>query len=338
MISTANAFADPTALDPHLMQVVADEVGRVETVLKEMVASPIIVVDQIGRLTLEAGGKRLRPAFVALAARAAGISRGESGRVERLGAVMEMIHMATLIHDDVIDESPTRRGKPTAAATFGNTAAILSGDVLLARAMVALADDGDLDAIRVVSAAVQDMAEGEVREVEVRGDFDLSPTDYEDILRRKTAGFIQACCELGAVAARADASTRRALRKYGYHVGMAFQIVDDVLDYDGLNRQMGKPVGTDFREGQATLPLIYLRDRLSDAESTLARSKFGNGPSADEIRMIADWMATRGAFSQAYAMAEDHLTHALRTLDDLPTGEARNLLEGIATFIRQRRH
>jgi octaprenyl-diphosphate synthase len=334
---TATAFKVLTngRINPDLLDKISAEVALVEDELRQLVASDVRMVERVGRTTLEAGGKRLRPAFVALAAKATGLPFDEE-RTRKLGACMEMIHMATLVHDDVIDNSPTRRGRPTASAEVGNTAAILSGDVLMAKAMILLARDGDLPIIRAVSEAVVDMAEGEVRELEVRGDFELDETTHLTVLRMKTASFIEACCEIGAMVAGADATVRQALRDYGYHVGMAFQIVDDLLDYRGDKAKTGKTLGTDFRDGQATLPLIFLREHLSDAESKIARRRFGNGANDDEIRMIADWMDTRGAFSRSEEYAREHIEKALDALEGLPDSNTRELLETVAEYVIQR--
>ena len=334
---TAQAFATLTRgqVDPETLDRIGREVALVEEELARRLTSGVALVDRVGGLTLNAGGKRLRPAFVALAAGATGLPFDPS-RTRRLGAGLEMIHMATLIHDDVIDHAATRRGKPTAAAEVGNTASILSGDVLLARAMSLLAEDGDLDLIRTVSAAVVDMAEGEVREVEVRGRFDLSIEDHFDILRRKTASLVEACCEGGALVAHATSPMREALRSYGHHVGLAFQIVDDLLDYRGDPAKTGKPIATDFREGQATLPLILLRPKLSEAEAQNVRTKFGGGVSDDELRMFADWMETRGAFAEAERIAQDHVDAALRALESLPGTPDRDLLKTVAEYVVRR--
>lgn len=334
---TAQAFATLTQgrVRPETLDKIATEVALVEAELARRMNSQVALVSRVGGLTLNAGGKRLRPAFVALAAAATGLDFDPS-RTRRLGAGLEMIHMATLIHDDVIDHAATRRGKPTAAAEVGNTASILTGDVLLARAMSLLAEDGDLDLIRTVSAAVVDMAEGEVREVEVRGDFNLSIEDHFDILNRKTASLIEACCESGAIVAGATDSMRAALKTYGHHVGLAFQIVDDLLDYRGDDRKTGKPIATDFREGQATLPLILLRPKLSEAEAQNVRTKFGGGVSDDELRMFADWMATRGAFAEAETMAQAHVEKALAALDALPDTPDRELLKTVAEYVVRR--
>jgi octaprenyl-diphosphate synthase len=321
-------------VDAGLLAEIGEEVALVEAELQSQMASRIGTVYDVGKVTLRAGGKRLRPAFVTLAARATGLPF-DAARTRRLGACMEMIHMATLIHDDVIDNSSTRRGKPTAAAEFGNPAAILSGDVLLAKAMRLLSEDGDLEVIRTVSQSVIEVAEGEVRELEVRGDFDLHEEDHLEVLRLKTASFIQCCCEIGSIVAKAPTEMRQALSTYGHHVGMAFQIVDDLLDYRG-DTKTGKPIATDFREAQATLPLIYLRSHLSEQEAALARKKFGNGITEDEIRMMVQWMDVRGAFAKSEALAQSHLASALRELESLPVSNSRKLLEAVAEYVLSR--
>ena len=335
MTATAFSVMSQGKVDPDLLSQISDEVAIVEEELVQQVRSSVELVDKIGKLTLSAGGKRLRPAFVTLAAKATGYDF-DATRTRKLGACIEMIHMATLIHDDVIDNSGTRRGRPTAGAEFGNAAAILSGDVLLSKAMVVLASDGDLEIIRSISGAAVDMAQGEVREMDVRGDFDLDEATHLEILRMKTASFIECCCEVGAIVAKASPEICQALRSFGFHVGMAFQIVDDLLDYRGDKAKTGKPLATDFREGQATLPLIYLRTELSDAESTIARMRFGNGVTDDDIRMIADWMDTRGCFELAEKAAKQHITQAVMSLQALPASPARELLETVAHHVVSR--
>jgi len=334
---TASAFTVLTGgqVSQDLLAQLAEEVQFVEEELSLQVRSQVELVERIGRHTLQAGGKRLRPAFVTLAAKATGYDF-DLKRTRRIGAVMEMIHMATLIHDDVIDNAATRRGRSTASAEFGNTAAILSGDVLLAKSMALLAQEDDLDLIRLVSGAVVDMAEGEVREVETRGDFDLDEPAHLEVLRLKTASFIECCCEMGAMLAGGNAAERKALRDYGHHVGMAFQIVDDLLDYRGDRRKTGKAKATDFREGQATLPLIYLREQLSEAEEKITRRRFGNNPSDDEVRMISDWMDTRGAFVRAEEAARAHVDKAAAALEVLSRTETRDLLVTVSEYVLRR--
>ncbi len=320
------------AIDSTLIQQLSQLVGEVEDVLHNQIESSSKLVGAVASLTLRAGGKRLRPAFVELAARATGLPF-ERSRTLKIGACMELIHMATLLHDDVIDHAATRRGRPTASAEFGNTAAILSGDALLARAMRILAEDGDVQIFRAVSDAVIEMAEGEVTELELRGDFDVEPEAHFEVLRQKTASFVQCCCACGAMIAGASPEVVQALTDYAHHVGMAFQIVDDLLDYRGDHTKTGKQRAGDFLEGQATLPLILLRKSLSPAEMIVARQKFGQKPTEEEIRMIIDWMTSRGAFVEAEAYARQHIEQALTALHLLPESQERNLLEQVAQFV-----
>lgn len=323
------------ALPPHLVERLAATASAVEERLEREVQSDVEIVDGVGRHTLRAGGKRLRPAFVALAADA--IADGaQPDRVTCIGACMELIHMATLIHDDVVDGADSRRGVPTAGLTFGNTGAILAGDVLLSKAMCLLAADGDLAIIRVVSAAVVEMAEGEALEVETRGRFDLSEEEHRRILRMKTAAFMECCCRVGAMLSGGEESAVAALGEYGHHVGMAFQIADDLLDYRGRESVTGKPPGADFREGCATLPLIHLRDHLTEEESRFARSKFGETPTEDELSMLVAWMEARGAFGSAEEAADRHVEAAIGALAPLPASDARGALTAVARMAAHR--
>lgn len=326
---------DQVGQHTQILEDLAREIALVEEELNLLVQSRSHIVESVSLHTLNAGGKRLRPAFVIIGAKATG-NAYDSAKVRRIGASMEMIHMATLIHDDVIDNSTTRRGKPTAAAVYGNRASILSGDALLAKATVLLSKEGVNDVIHLVSGAVVDMAEGEVREVEMRGNFDLSEEVHLEILDQKTASFIRACCETGAVVAGADDRQRAALRHYGQSVGMAFQIVDDLLDYRGNHRQTGKPRAIDFREGQATLPLIYLRPHLSPAEDEFVRARFGTVCSDDDLVMIEEWMKVSGAFAKCEATAARYAERALEAVSALPNREARELMSAVAARVLDR--
>lgn len=319
--------------DNALVTQIADEIKAVEQELTLQLGSQVDLVQSIGRHTLDAGGKRLRPAFVTLCARATG-NDFLIDRTRKIGACMEMIHMATLIHDDVIDHAATRRGVATASSIYGNTAAILSGDVLLAKAMVILAQDGDLEIIRTVSQMVVEMAEGEVRELELRGCFDLTEAEHLQVLRMKTASFIQCCCEAGAMIAGAGEKERKALGTFGHHIGMAFQVIDDLLDF--RSDKTGKPKAGDFKEGQATLPLIYLRDELAADEIEMARRTFGNGATDDELLRISGWMADRGAFDRAEKAAHWHVEEATSALRALPHSEERELLIQVGDFVLSR--
>lgn len=314
---------------------IAQDVAAIEKQLQKQSESRVETVQKVLRHTLDAGGKRLRPVFLLLSAKATGLEF-EQQRALELGACMEMIHMATLIHDDVIDESPTRRGRPTASAVYGNTASILSGDFFLAKAMTILAADGDIEIIRASSQMVVEMAEGEAREVEVRGQFDLTIDDHLRILGMKTAAFVECCCIVGGKVAGADQPVVDALAVYGRHLGLAFQIADDVLDFRGNSKQTGKTRGTDFREGCVTLPLIELLKELEDNEIRFVRAAFEGNPTEGEVETIVRWMTERGAFSRALNLAEQHLNLALSALDRLPSSAHRELLRVAARYVIER--
>lgn len=331
----ASLFEVAGAASKSLVQIAAD-VDAVEKALTRQMDARVQVVEDVLRHTLEAGGKRLRPVFLILSARATGLPF-DRDRAILLGACMEMIHMATLIHDDVIDESPTRRGRPTAATVYGNTASILSGDVLLAKAMEILAQDGDIHIIRTASRMVVEMAEGEAREVEVRGDFDLSREEHLRILRMKTAAFVECCCLVGGQVAGATQEVVDALGLYGHHLGIAFQLADDLLDFRGKTTETGKAVATDFKEGCATLPLIELRQDVTQEEDARLRAAFGQEVTGDGLGWVTELMESRGAFDRAKAQAEEHLRLAMSALERLPENSHRDLLRAAGKFVLQRK-
>lgn len=320
------------SISRELMNALEEDIHACEEEMQNRLRSPIETVEKIGLHISAAGGKRLRPALVSLSARGVG-KPFDRRRVHRLGACMEMIHMATLIHDDVVDESALRRGKPTPPALWGNTASVLSGDVLLAKAMEILAEDGDLEIIRTVSCTVVKMAEGEVAEIETRGDFDLSQEKHYSILKQKTASFMGCCCLLGGIVANAENEIIDSLFEYGENLGMAFQIMDDLLDYRGDDSRTGKPRATDFREGCATLPLIFLRERLDFEESNKLRAFFGNGISENTIHSITTVMKESGAFAACHEEAKFFTEKALSALRNLPQSDAKDALETLAQFV-----
>jgi octaprenyl-diphosphate synthase len=311
------------------------DVFACEEILSASLESDVETVDGIAKHIIGGGGKRLRPILVSLGARAIGRDF-DPIRVHQIGACVEMIHVATLIHDDVIDEAPSRRGRPTPHGLWGTSQSILTGDVLLAKAMDILARDGDLRIIRAISRAVVDLAEGEVRELEIRGDFDLSESDHMDILRRKTATFMAACSVAGGMIAGASEREERALSGFGNSLGLAFQIADDILDFSGDGERTGKSRAIDFRDGCATLPLIFLRDELLEEEREYVRSQFGNG--VDELGMerITDMMRQRGIFEKSRAAATGHAKEAINHLRELEDNPAKSLLFNIAEFVVRR--
>ncbi len=324
------ASADPEAAE--VLAKLSEEIALGEKELQQQLCSDVDLVQSIGLHTLNAGGKRLRPALVTLSA-AATSNEFDASRTRRLGACMELIHMATLVHDDVIDEAKTRRGVPTAASIYGNTAAILSGDVMLAKAMRILALDGDLEIIQRVSSVVVDLAEGETLELSHRGNLFLSKYDYFEVLRRKTATFIECCCSVGAMAAKAKSPMRHALESFGLSIGMAFQIADDLLDYCGDSMSTGKPKLADFQEGCATLPLIEFMQHSDGPLRDELAGYFGKALTELEGQRIYNLMSQSGAFRSAESEAMKFVCEAKDALDQLPNSPEVEVLRSVSDFV-----
>ncbi|MDI9641222.1 polyprenyl synthetase family protein [Kamptonema cortianum] len=319
-------------VDPIILADLVERISAVETELTSSVRSQVHLVQSVAELTLGGGGKRLRPALVILSALVCDPT-APSDRLRMLATAVELVHMATLVHDDVIDDAATRRGKPTAFSVYGNTASILGGDVMLAKAMAILAEDGDLPIIRTVSQSVVELAEGEVKELAARGNIDLTVEEHLSVLRMKTAGFMECCCRVGAMSANANKETLEAIAAYGHHLGMAFQIADDILDFQGDQAKTGKPCATDFRDGQATLPLIHAMPAFGEDQRQFTAEKFGNGVSESEIAQIIQWMTDEGSFTHASNLASEHVERALSALDKLPHSPHKTLLASVAKMV-----
>lgn len=323
------AIAGTASAQAHELELILD---KVEKELSCLCESQVQVADSVSDAMLRAGGKRLRPLLVVASYRAAGGNAEGETRAIRLGACFEMIHMATLLHDDVIDDASTRRGQPTAFALFGPTAAVLSGDVLLAKAMRVLAEDGEIEIIRSASQAVVDLAEGEVLELQSRSIPDLDLKTYDEIIEKKTASLIECCCRVGAMAAKAEQPVVDALGGFGYHVGRAFQYVDDLLDYRGQEDDLGKVPGTDFAEGAATYPWIMLLQSTSPKQVRRLLHGFG-GSEAKRVRLTRSNMERAGVFAIVEAKAREELAIAQKHLEALPESADRHTLHSVADFV-----
>lgn len=285
----------------------------VDAVIQQRLASDVPLVGQVAHYIIGAGGKRIRPAVLLLVCGALGCT---DPRRHTLAAVVEFIHTATLLHDDVVDESTLRRGRDTANQVFGNAASVLVGDFLYSRAFQMMVDCGDMRVMRVLADATNVIAEGEVLQLMNMHDAHLDEAAYLRVIRAKTAKLFEASARLAAIVADADAHTEEACATYGQALGAAFQIVDDVLDYEGDAAELGKNLGDDLREGKVTLPLICTLQRCQPQEAALIRSAIETGGSAqlDEILAI---IRRSGGLSMArdYATAEaQRAMDAARTL------------------------
>jgi octaprenyl-diphosphate synthase len=257
-----------------LNQLIAADMAAVDQVIRSRLQSDVALVSQVGEYIIASGGKRLRPALVVLSAR----TFGYQGKLHfDLAAVVEFIHTATLLHDDVVDESELRRGRETANALFGNAASVLVGDFLYSRAFQMMVEAGDMRVMQTLADATNLIAEGEVLQLLNCNDADVDAENYLRVIHRKTAKLFEAAMRLGAIIAKQDTAAEEAAARYGMHLGTAFQLVDDVLDYSGNAEEIGKNLGDDLAEGKPTLPLIYAMQHGTPAQAQVIREAIEQG-------------------------------------------------------------
>lgn len=300
----------------------AADMREVDEVIQRRLASDVVLINQIAHYIISAGGKRIRPMLVLLFSSALGFVGRE--RFE-LAATVEFVHTATLLHDDVVDESALRRGRKTANAIFGNAASVLVGDFVYSRAFQMMVSVDRMRVLDVLADATNVIAEGEVLQLMNMHDPDLAVDDYLRVIRFKTAKLFEASARLGAVLAESDPAVEEACAAYGRSLGTAFQLVDDLLDYEGATAQLGKNVGDDLREGKPTLPLLIAMERGSADERRLIRNAIENG----EIARLSDIVAIvreTGALAATRDAARGEADKARRTLDALPKSPHRDAL------------
>jgi len=300
----------------------ADEMAQVDGVIAERLRSDVVLINQIARYIVSAGGKRIRPRLVLLFAGALGFVGPERFT---LAATVEFIHTATLLHDDVVDESSLRRGRATANAVFGNAASVLVGDFLYSRAFQMMVATNNLRVLDVLADATNVIAEGEVLQLMNMHDADLAVDEYLRVIRFKTAKLFEASARLGALLAGVGPVVEEACADFGRSLGTAFQLVDDLLDYDGETHALGKNVGDDLREGKPTLPLLVAMARGEPAERDLIRHAIEHG----EVARLSDVVAVvrrTGALEAAKQVARDEAAKARECLGHLPASMQRDAL------------
>jgi len=287
-----------------LKQLIASDMAAVDAVIRTRLHSEVALVNQIGEYIINSGGKRLRPALVLLSAQAFGYS----GKYQHdLAAVVEFIHTATLLHDDVVDESELRRGRETANALFGNAASVLVGDFLYSRAFQMMVDVGEMRVMQTLADATNVIAEGEVLQLLNCHDADVDVANYMRVIHCKTAKLFEAAMRLGAILGKASAADEEAASKYGMHLGTAFQLIDDVLDYSADEAQTGKHLGDDLAEGKPTLPLIYAMQHGTPQQAAVVREAIEQGDVSrftEVLNIIRDTGALDFTRQQALQEAE----------------------------------
>jgi octaprenyl-diphosphate synthase len=310
-----------------------DDLKATDALILERLASDVVLINQIGHYIIHSGGKRLRPLLLLLAARACGY---EGRQHHTLAAVIEFIHTSTLLHDDVVDESSVRRGRDTANEVWGNAASVLVGDFLYSRSFEMMVEPGDMRVMEILSEATNVIAEGEVLQLLNCHNPDVSINAYMDVIHRKTAKLFEAATRLGAVLAK-QPQWEDALADYGRHVGAAFQLIDDALDYMADADTLGKNLGDDLAEGKPTLPLIYLMENGQPNEVAMVRRAIEEG-GLDQLSEITRLIQTSGALDHTRLEAEKQADLARTALNDLPDSPIKQALNSLADLAVQRSH
>jgi len=320
----------------EIVQLIGDDLAKVEDFFEEQVRSDIPLIAEVGRYIRDGGGKRIRPALLLLSCRLSGY-RGE--RAVLLAAVVEFIHTATLLHDDIIDEATVRRGRRSVNSRWGNDLTVLLGDFLYTKSMSMALSQDNLRILQLLSDVSLSMIEGEILEIQRHADLRVTADDHLDIIRRKTAALFSACLRIGAMLAEAGEAKERALASYGLNLGICFQMVDDLLDLTADEKVLGKPVANDLREGKLTLPAIFTLQRggaagLEKVRAVLADRGFAR-VSAQEIARLA---RDSGAIDEARALAERYAEAARRELQPFEPSRYREALQALPDFILARDH
>jgi octaprenyl-diphosphate synthase len=290
----------------------------------------VAIVDELGGFVTEGGGKRVRPTLHLLCAQLCGYPGPHH---ILLGTVVELIHCATLIHDDIIDNATTRRGRPSANCRFGSDVSVLFGDYMFAKAMEIALRAGSLRVMEKLAEATLRMTEGEMLQTRYVGRLDLTIAEYLDLIEKKTAALFACCCELAGLLARVDEDSLAALRRYGQHLGVAFQLVDDLLDLTGDSTALGKPAARDLREGKATLAVLDLLSCGSGSERALARRIMSEQDDPRDIDRLTALLHESGAIERAHERARFHAVSALGELLKFPDGPARRALRSLPDLL-----
>jgi len=307
---------------------VANDMKAVDRVIQARLSSDVVLVNQLSQYIVNSGGKRLRPLLSLMASRAYGY---EGEHHHTLAAIIEFIHTATLLHDDVVDESALRRGRETANALFGNAASVLVGDFLYSRAFEMMVDVGKMQVMQILAETTNVIAEGEVMQLMNCHDADTTEQRYLDVIHAKTAKLFEAATRLGAVLCNRPASEEQAMASYGMHLGTAFQLIDDVLDYSSSSEEMGKNVGDDLAEGKPTLPLIYAMRNGTQAQSDIVRKAIEEG-GLEYLDQVMDAIKQTGAIEYTEETARDEAKRAISQLAHLPESDYKQAMQDLARY------
>ena len=313
---------------------VADDLQAVNALIRQQLRSDVALINQLAGYIIDSGGKRLRPITVLLAAHACGYA---GSRHIDAAAIIEFIHTATLLHDDVVDESNLRRGRETANAIWGNQASVLVGDFLYSRSFQMMADIGSMRVMEIMADTTNTIAEGEVMQLLNCHDPDTTEERYMAVIHCKTAKLFEAAARLGAVLADRPPAEEQALARYGLHLGTAFQLIDDVLDYNASSAELGKNIGDDLAEGKPTLPLIHAMRHGTSEEVRIIREAIEQG-GLERIDIVTRTIESTGALDYTARLADEQAEQAIANLALLPQSLAKDALISLARFAVNRRY
>ncbi len=332
-VGTAKAAAGAPNAVERLAALLAEDLDAVDVIIHERMTSPVGVIPNLAAHLIDAGGKRIRPLITLAAARLLG--RGGDGP-RKLAAAVEFIHTATLLHDDVVDDSSMRRGKKSANKLWGNPSSVLVGDFLFARSFNLMVETGDMMVLDILARAASVIAEGEVMQLAAANDADTTRERYMEIIAAKTAALFAAAAKAGAVAAGRPGAEADALETFGRELGLAFQLVDDALDYGGLSATMGKNAGDDFREGKVTLPVVYAREAGDETELAFWRRAVGGERTEDDFHRACALIRRHDAIAKTLGAARDHAQRAKDALAMFPANAYREALLDLPDFVVDR--
>lgn len=330
--SISTASSDTTLDVAAIHALVADDMGAVNNLIYKKLESSVALINQLSHYIVNSGGKRLRPLLVLLSARALNTRNRQH---INLAAIIEFIHTATLLHDDVVDSSELRRGQDTANAIWGNEASVLVGDFLYSRAFEMMVEVQSMRVMDIMARATNTIAEGEVMQLLNSNDADTTEERYLKVIHCKTAKLFEAAAQVGAVINDCDADTERAMSRYGMHLGAAFQLVDDLLDYSASSLHIGKNIGDDLAAGKPTLPLIYAMRVGNEAQVDLIRRAIEDG-GRNDIDAVIDTIESTGALAYTSRSAQKEAEKAVAAISGIPESPYKKALYGLAEFAIRR--
>lgn len=333
-VGQAKKAGGPNAVD-RLAALLAEDLAAVDALIHQHMTSPVGVIPNLAAHLIDAGGKRIRPLITLASARLLG---GGGDGPRKLAAAVEFIHSATLLHDDVVDVSSMRRGKAAANVLWGNSSSVLVGDFLFARSFNLMVETGDIQVLDILARAASVIAEGEVMQLAAANDAETSRERYMEIVAAKTAALFAAAAKAGAVAAGRPGAEADALETFGRELGLAFQLVDDALDYGGMSAAMGKNAGDDFKEGKVTLPVVFAREAGDESERTFWRRVMGGERSDDDFHRAVALIRRHDAIALTLDAARAHSDAAAAALDRLPANAYRDALRDLTAFVIERGH